>query len=175
DGRDVINDDNLSYMYGGVDVLRFGTGIQAADILASRSGTSLVLSHVNGQDQVTVTNWFTENTDRYQLERIEFADGTVWTSAALSVQVLQLTGGAGDDVLTGVSSSQAQVIRGGGGNDTLTAGAGADQLEGGTGNDTLNGGQGSDLYLFNLGDGRDVINDDNLSYMYGGVDVLRFG
>jgi Ca2+-binding RTX toxin-like protein len=175
DGQDVINDDNISYYYGGVDVLRFGTGIQAADISASRSGTSLVLSHVNGQDQVTVTNWFTENTGHYQLERIEFYDGTVWTSAALSAQLLQLTGGAGDDVLTGVSSNQPQVIRGGGGNDTLTAGSGDDQLEGGTGNDTLNGGAGSDTYLFNLGDGRDVINDDNISYYYGGVDVLRFG
>ncbi|MCI0998448.1 calcium-binding protein, partial [Pseudomonas corrugata] len=71
DGRDVINDDNISYYYGGVDILRFGASIQASDISVSRSGTSLVLSHVNGQDQVTVTNWFTENTGRYQLERIE--------------------------------------------------------------------------------------------------------
>lgn len=57
-----------------------------------------------------------------------------------------------------------------------TSAAGNDQLEGGTGNDVLNGGRGSDLYLFNLGDGQDVINDDN-SYanIYGGVDVLRFG
>uniref|UniRef100_UPI000AA834BF calcium-binding protein n=1 Tax=Pseudomonas mediterranea TaxID=183795 RepID=UPI000AA834BF len=68
-----------------------------------------------------------------------------------------------------------QVISGGAGNDTLTAGSGDDQLEGGTGNDTLNGGAGSDTYVFNLGDGRDVINDDNISYYYGGVDILRFG
>ncbi|MCI0998387.1 hypothetical protein HWD95_31285, partial [Pseudomonas corrugata] len=99
----------------------------------------------------------------------------VWTSSVLSAQLLQLMGGAGDDVLTGIGAAFKQVLSGGGGNDTLTAGVGDDQLEGGVGNDTLNGGQGSDLYLFSLGDGRDVINDDNLSYMYGGVDVLRFG
>ncbi|WP_277588252.1 calcium-binding protein [Pseudomonas chlororaphis] len=171
DGQDVINDDNS--IYSGVDVLRFGAGILAADITASRSGINLVLSHVNGQDKITLTNWFAENTGRYQLERIEFADGTVWTSTALSAQLLQLTGGAGDDVLTGISSNQAQIIRGGGGNDTLTAGTGDDLFEGGTGNDVLNGGRGSDLYLFNLGDGQDVINDDNS--IYSDVDVLRFG
>ncbi|WDG52371.1 calcium-binding protein [Pseudomonas chlororaphis] len=171
DGQDVINDDNS--IYSGVDVLRFGAGILAADITASRSGINLVLSHANGQDKITLTNWFAENTGRYQLERIEFADGTVWTSAALSAPLLQLTGGAGDDVLTGISSNQAQIIRGGGGNDTLTAGTGDDLFEGGTGNDVLNGGRGSDLYLFNLGDGQDVINDDNS--IYSDVDVLRFG
>ncbi|AOE85918.1 hypothetical protein THL1_3370 [Pseudomonas sp. TCU-HL1] len=175
DGQDVINDDNASYIYGGVDVLRFGAGILASDIAVSRVGTGLLLSHSNGQDRVTVSNWFTENTGRYQLERIEFADGTVWSSAALSAQLLTLTGGAGDDVLTGVSADFTHVLSGGGGNDTLTAGAGNDRLEGGTGNDVLNGGRGSDLYLFNLGDGQDVINDDNASYIYGGVDVLRFG
>ncbi|MCI0998440.1 hypothetical protein HWD95_31570, partial [Pseudomonas corrugata] len=77
-----------------------------------------------------------------------------WTSAALSAQLLQLTGGAGDDVLTGIGAAFKQVLSGGGGNDTLTAGTGDDQLVGGTGNDTLNGGAGSDTYVFNLGDGR---------------------
>ncbi|GLO53631.1 hypothetical protein PPUN110474_50320 [Pseudomonas putida] len=122
-----------------------------------------------------MSNWFTENTGRYQLERIEFADGTVWSSTDLSAQLLTLTGGEADDVLTGVSADFTHVLSGGGGNDTLTAGAGNDRLEGGTGNDVLNGGRGSDLYLFNLGDGQDVINDDNVSYIYGGVDVLHFG
>ncbi|WP_412070953.1 hypothetical protein [Pseudomonas fluorescens] len=55
---------------------------------------------------------------------MEFADGTVWTSTALSAQLLQLTGGAGNDVLTGVSAAFNHVLSGGGGNDTLTAGAG---------------------------------------------------
>ena len=34
---------------------------------------------------------------------------------------------------------------------------GADQLTGGTGNDVLNGGTGGDSYVFDLGDGQDVI------------------
>ncbi|WP_256262445.1 calcium-binding protein [Pseudomonas gingeri] len=171
DGRDTINEDNG---YGSeTDTVKFGAGIVAADITATRVGTSLVLSHRNGQDQITLSNWFAANSGRYQVERFEFADGTVWTSSALSTRLLDLQGGDGDDVLTGVSSAQSQVIRGGAGNDVITAGAGADLLEGGTGNDVLNGGAGGDLYLFDLGDGQDVINEDN---GYGAeIDVLRFG
>ncbi|MGY2172776.1 calcium-binding protein [Pseudomonas gingeri] len=171
DGRDTINEDNV---YGSeTDILRFGAGIQASDITATRVGTSLVLSHRNGQDQITLSNWFATNSGRYQIERFEFSNGTVWTSAEVSKQLLELVGGDGDDVLTGVSSAQSQVIRGGAGNDVITAGAGADLLEGGTGNDVLNGGAGGDTYLFNLGDGRDTINEDNV---YGSeTDVLKFG
>ncbi|KJZ37687.1 calcium-binding protein, partial [Pseudomonas fluorescens] len=172
DGQDVINDS--SNYSGGIDVLKFGAGILASDIAVSRAGNNLVLNHSNGLDRVTVNNWLTSTGDLYQLERIEFADGTVWTSTALSAQLLHFTGGAGDDVLTGVSSAFNQVLSGGGGNDTLTAGAGNDQLEGGTGNDTLNGGTGSDVYLFALGDGQDILNDDTAFYS-GNVDVLRFG
>jgi Ca2+-binding RTX toxin-like protein len=57
----------------------------------------------------------------------------------------QLDGGAGDDILVGDADGQ---IGGTGGNDTLV---------GGSGNDTLVGGGGQDTYLFNLGDGFDVV------------------
>ncbi|WP_454566158.1 calcium-binding protein, partial [Pseudomonas sp. AIG] len=77
DGKDVISDDN--YFNAGTDVLSFGAGISAADMSVSRSGNSLILSHANGQDSVTISNWFAENSGRYQLERVEFADGTLWT------------------------------------------------------------------------------------------------
>ncbi|MXN66503.1 hypothetical protein GR183_16430 [Stappia sp. GBMRC 2046] len=52
------------------------------------------------------------------------------------------------DALTGNSGNNW--IRGEGGNDTLQGGAGDDQLEGGV---------GDDLYIFDLGDGQDLIND----------------
>lgn len=50
---------------------------------------------------------------------------------------------------------------GGTGNDSLQGNDGNDVLEGGIGNDTLSGRFGNDLYLFNLGDGQDVISDYN--------------
>ncbi len=171
DGRDTINEDNV---YGSeTDVLKFGEGILASDITVTRVGVNLVLSHRNGQDQVTLNNWFYANSGRYQVDRFEFADGTVWTSATVAAPLLKLVGGDGDDVLTGVSAAFNQSLVGGAGNDTLTGGAGADVLEGGTGNDVLNGGAGGDTYLFKLGDGRDTINDDNV---YGSeTDILKFG
>ncbi|MFJ4453914.1 cadherin-like domain-containing protein [Pseudomonas sp. NPDC089392] len=69
------------------DVLKFGPGIAASDILVSKNGMDLVLAHHNGVDRVTVQNWFLpppiENNTQYQVERIEFTDGTVWTAASI--------------------------------------------------------------------------------------------
>jgi VCBS repeat-containing protein len=59
-----------------------------------------------------------------------------------------LHGGAGDDVLLGE-----------GGNDTLLGEAGNDLLSGGAGSDSLQGGDGDDSYLFQLGDGQDIVTD----------------
>ncbi|MDF0665708.1 MAG: calcium-binding protein [Nitrospira sp.] len=59
----------------------------------------------------------------------------------------ELDGGAGDDILVGDVDGQ---IGGSGGNDILVGGAG---------NDTLVGGGGQDTYLYELGDGFDVIEE----------------
>lgn len=80
-------------------------------------------------------------------------------------------GMGGNDNITG--SSGADTLDGGSGNDTLNAGAGADILRGGTGNDSLDGGLGADLYLFNLGDGQDTINDNDSTSDV--IDTLEFG
>lgn len=84
----------------------------------------------------------------------------------------ELDGGAGDDILDGGDDND--VLTGGDGNDILRGGAGKDRLygdngakapgmdilEGGGGDDALHGGGGSDMYVFNLGDGKDIIQDD---------------
>ncbi|MEJ7745653.1 MAG: calcium-binding protein [Luteimonas sp.] len=87
-----------------------------------------------------------------------------------------LEGGDGDDVLT--DSSGTTMFRGGAGNDTMS---GTDYwsrntFEGGTGNDTMNGQWGKDTYVFNLGDGQDVIRD-NGAYSNDAwyADTLQFG
>ncbi|WP_456362539.1 calcium-binding protein [Pseudomonas syringae] len=171
DGQDVITDDD-AYNTSNVDILRFSSGIQAADVTASLSGSDLLLSHSNGIDRITVKSWFTDN--RYQLERVEFADGALWTKAELAAQVLTYAGTAGNDVFNGSTIVMAQTLNGGAGNDMLTSGRGNDILNGGSGNDTLTGGIGSDLYLFDLADGQDVITDDDV-YNSSNVDILRFG
>ena len=40
-------------------------------------------------------------------------------------------------------------------------------LEGGKGNDTLKGGGSQDIYVFNLGDGRDVVINNSLNVSVG--------
>ncbi|WP_221034984.1 calcium-binding protein, partial [Pseudomonas syringae group genomosp. 3] len=105
----------------------------------------------NGTDKITVKGWLSSTLDRYQLERVEFVDGTVWTSALISSRVLDFQGTEGDDIVNRSGSPLGQKLYGYAGNDTLNSGGGADQLIGGTGNDTLGGGLGSDVYFFNLG------------------------
>jgi len=101
----------------------------------------------------------------------------------------QLLGGDGDDTLEGGAGSD--VVVGGAGRDYVfgdaSFGSGSDQLDGndvlqgGAGDDELDGGLGNDVFLFNLGDGQDVIVDGSTAYnpytnhRDPGFDVIRFG
>ncbi|HEX3318578.1 MAG TPA: calcium-binding protein [Solirubrobacteraceae bacterium] len=60
-----------------------------------------------------------------------------------------LSGGTGDDVLTGADTS-----------DSLDGGDGNDRLVGGKGTDKMNGGAGNDTLVWNNGDGSDTLNGD---------------
>jgi Ca2+-binding RTX toxin-like protein len=65
------------------------------------------------------------------------------------IRGVELTGGNGDDVLTGADT-----------NDTLFGGGGNDRLVGAKGQDVMNGGDGNDTLAWNNGDNTDVINGD---------------
>ena len=95
-----------------------------------------------------------------------------------------LYGGAGDDTLEG--GAGVDILRGGDGDDTLYGGEGNDDVDGGegsdliyaeAGNDTLRGAAGTDTYLFGLGDGQDVIVEEDIFWggFLGNVDTIRFG
>ncbi|WP_046168883.1 calcium-binding protein, partial [Chromobacterium vaccinii] len=150
------------------DELRFGPDIQEADIQVVRVGNDLAFRHVNGQDRVTVKDWFTSDfSATNQIERITFAStGAEWGIADLEKRALKREGTAGNDTLYGWSGQDSLI--GGEGNDVLNGGAGNDTLEGGIGNDTLNGGEGNDAYRFGRGDGVDLVQDS------GGQDALEF-
>jgi Ca2+-binding RTX toxin-like protein len=76
-----------------------------------------------------------------------------------------LEGGNGNDFLDG--GSDADILRGGYGDDILFGGQGDDQLEGGAGNDT---------YIFNRGDGQDMVIDQAVwTDDAGNLDTLQFG
>ncbi|BBP65222.1 hypothetical protein PHLH5_27630 [Pseudomonas sp. Cab53] len=195
DGQDTISEYDPGY--GGLDTLRFGSGVQASDILMRRTGFDLTFLHRNGTDQITVKGLFdgvTSNTSSVSqsvIERVEFADGTYWTWSDMVATGLNQTGTDNADTMLGWNGND--IIHGGSGDDTLDAAGGTNQLfgdagndliqvatnsrdnllVGGTGNDTLTGGYFSDTYVFNLGDGQDTISEYDPGY--GGIDTLRFG
>ncbi|MBI3771999.1 MAG: putative Ig domain-containing protein, partial [Gammaproteobacteria bacterium] len=79
-----------------------------------------------------------------------------------------LLGGTGADILSG--DEGADTLNGGVGNDVLNGGADTDHIYGGAGDDTLTGGAGSDIlqggagndtYVYNSGEGFDVIADSD--------------
>lgn len=67
-------------------------------------------------------------------------------------------GGAWDDTYNAGGGNDQ--LFGGIGNDKLRGSAGADTLDGQLGNDHLLGGSGSDTYLYNMGYGNDIFEDD---------------
>jgi Ca2+-binding RTX toxin-like protein len=107
--------------------------------------------------------------------------GATFTALNLTgVEQLNVTGSAGDDT---INAQRLQVngfqltLDGGAGNDTLIGGAGNDVLNGGAGNDTVIGGRGADqaflgsgndTFVWNPGDGSDLVEGQ------GGFDTLQF-
>ena len=93
---------------------------------------------------------------------------------------LIVNGGAGNDVINaaGLAAGNVQLtIDGGAGNDTITGSQGDDILIGGDGNDTVIGGRGNDVallgngndtFIWNPGDGSDVVEGQ------AGTDTLVF-
>ncbi|MFC4491563.1 calcium-binding protein, partial [Chromobacterium aquaticum] len=167
------------------DEIRFGADIKESDIQVLRSGNDMVFRHVNGQDSVTVKDWFADQSN--WIELITFASGVKWTAEQLMQQGVPLVGSelgdtlrggnvndwiqgnGGNDSLYGGNGNGNDLLEGGAGDDGLYGEAGNDTLRGGLGNDVLDGGVGDDTYLFERGDGQDGITDA------GGQDVLKFG
>jgi hypothetical protein len=136
-GNDVIDggsgNDTIS---GGVgnDTMLGGTG---ADTFAGGAGTDTT-SYADHTESVVVDINGTAN------------DGATSENDTVQTDVENLTGGSGDDSLTG--SSVINVLSGGDGSDTIDGGAGNDTVTGGTGDDTIAGGLGNDTVTGGTGD-----------------------
>ncbi|MGD7322671.1 calcium-binding protein [Ralstonia pseudosolanacearum] len=164
------------------DVIEFGSGIAATDVIATRSGDDLILSLRNGSDKVTVQSYFySDASGPYRIDQVRFADGTSWDVAAVKALVQvptssadNLYGYASDDVLNGLDGNDT--IRGYGGNDTLRGEAGADNLFGGDGNDVLDGGADND-YLYGESGDDSLLGGSGNDNLYGGTgnDTLEGG
>jgi VCBS repeat-containing protein len=191
DGHDTIIED--SWQQGETDRIELKAGVTPDDVRLERVRTvngwqvsdDLKITLRDTGETITVKNHFNES-NRFAVEAIAFADGTVWDAEAIKSRSLLgedgndelrgfnarddfIQGGAGNDRLQGLSGDDT--LDGGAGNDELYGGEGNDVLIGGAGNDVLEGGAGSDTYRFGLGDGQDVINEGDTA----GTDVVELG
>jgi Ca2+-binding RTX toxin-like protein len=151
-GQDRVDDFPDPGPDGGVDTVRLDNTIAPADIrLQATIGNSLLLTINGTTDQLTVESYFAG--PLYQIEQIQFADGTIWNAAAIASRTegVTLVGTEDSDFLTGAATNDT--LSGLGGDDTLSGGGGNDTLNGGSGADSMAGGTGNDLYLVdNAGD-----------------------
>ncbi|HAE49194.1 MAG TPA: hypothetical protein DCK97_17390, partial [Tistrella mobilis] len=162
DGNDRIYDYGSSSQ---IDTLQLGADITADDVDFRRSLTDsddVTLSFDGGgaillDEQMSSSSY-------YGIERMVFADGTIWTMSSVEGRIRR--GGNGNDTITG--GTDRDWITGEGGNDTLDGGAGDDRIHGdagqdritgGAGDDILSGGDGSDSFVIAAGAGATRIRD----------------
>ena len=180
DGQDVIvADDNAS----DGDTIVLGEGITLENLRLSFvynsqvGGSDLILHTDDNGSQVRIDRWYNDQYSSTRIDRIVFADGTSMSMTELTARKMVygtdgndtivaavndkdlIDGGAGNDAISGNNGND--ILSGGIGNDTLYGGVGDDILNGGIGNDTLRGGAGNDSFVFNKGDGQDVIVADD--------------
>ena len=135
---------------GGTDTLKV-TGTAALTLAAfDATAQSIEVWEGNGKELLGTT-----------------ANNTLDLSGLTDVTNLKFVdGGSGNDTIVG-SDAWIGDLRGGAGNDTITAGKLGDTLDGGAGDDTLLGGAGNDTFIGGLG--ADTITggggDDTVSYV----------
>ncbi|WP_344696415.1 calcium-binding protein [Sphingomonas rosea] len=188
DGQDILRE-YAGGSWGGNDRVLFGAGISPADVIVTQAGNGrdFLLSIRGTTDSVLIDESIADG-GGYRVESVQFADGTIWSHADLVSKSLVTTagadrlygsggnelldGGAGNDILDAREGNDT--LLGGAGIDTLYGREGHDTLTGGTGNDILYGEGGDDTYVFNLGDGQDIVRD-YAGGSWGGNDRILFG
>jgi Ca2+-binding RTX toxin-like protein len=172
DGNNVLNGgdgDDVLNLSDGDDTLSGGAGFDIVNYSGTEADDTLSLVEAGGV--VTVTGVVTGTADvmAADLERVDVTGGNGDDDidlSGLSIQAL-VSGGAGNDDVnaSGVTASSV-TISGGDGDDALTGGSAADEISGGAGDDTITGGVGndsvyggadSDQFIWNNGDGSDLV------------------
>lgn len=132
---------------GSLDTVEFIQEIVPDSIRVRRNYNDLTLTAAGGADSVRVADYFSPFLTGVGIERVLFADGTLWDAAALRERLT--TGSDDDDTIVGTEG--ADVLRGFAGNDILDGAGGDDRLEGGVGTDT---------YVLGWVGGSDTVIDD---------------
>jgi Ca2+-binding RTX toxin-like protein len=158
DGQDTISE------YGSesdVNVIEFGAGILPEDLIFQKSSNGTNLEIVVGEagDLISLTSFYSSSSyspSKPFISEIHFENGTVFTQADL-VTLFPTAVTEENDWINGDDGNNT--IAGLAGNDVIFSRAGDDILEGGAGNDRLYGDAGNDTYVYNTGDGNDIISD----------------
>ncbi len=152
DGADTLNG------LGGDDFLTAGNG---NDVVNGGAGNDTIFATIgDGNDSYRggagLDTYDLSQTSAAAIVNLSTSSATsAQTGRDVVVQIENVIGGSGNDVITG--NAAANSLTGGSGNDTIVAGGGADRLEGGAGDDFLDGGAGADIFVFAPGFGHDTI------------------
>ena len=151
DGQDNIASD-YDTAAGKLNILQFKPGVLPSEVIATCSGSDLVLSIAGTTDKVTIGYFFYSDgpANAYNaVQQIKFDDGTTWDITTLKNKAFAGTATADNiigtiaaDVINGQAGADS--LYGRDGNDSLNGGSDNDNLYGENGNDTLDGGAGND-------------------------------
>lgn len=191
-GHDVIRNYNTDASGTGNDTLRMIDGLTKDDVTLIKSPINgeMIIQIRGSSDQIIIDGQFKYNSSNpYPIDTISFDNGTNITQA--EIQALALQGGERSEYIYGTSSADSvngqkgdddlygqdggDSLYGGTGDDILYGEVGNDILQGDQGDDTLYGGSGADTYQFNLGDGQDVIFNNDTDTPGTLKDTLKFG
>lgn len=190
-GQDVVADLGYTEQYE-TDVIAFDATLSSQDAIVWRDGENIVIGFEGSEDRLTLVRQFSIF-ETYHIQRVEFADGTIWTYDQLvamaeatnrqgttqsgSLVSTIIEGTSADEILDASEATQGIELQAAGGNDHLIGSELADVLTGGDGNDHMDGGDGVDTYVFDAGFGQDVISDNYDATWYGLSEgsTIRFG
>ncbi|MGB0958804.1 MAG: Hint domain-containing protein [Halocynthiibacter sp.] len=110
------------------------------------TGVNLTFTSTDGEDGTATVGGDTATFE--EIENVIYTDQDDVINASATTVGMDIDAAGGDDTITG-----------GSGADSIDGGTGDDTITGGTGADTLTGGTGADTFVYNAGDGADVITD----------------
>jgi Ca2+-binding RTX toxin-like protein len=158
-GQDAINNLDDNFNPDDIDTLALTGSLLPSDITLQATLDAGLLLQINGStDHVLLENYLRGG--MFQIDQIQFADGSMWDLQAIAdhAQGLTLVGTEDFDFLSGFFTRDTlsglggdDTIVGNEGDDLLFGGDGGDTLEGGLGNDTLHGEAGDDVLYGGLG------------------------
>ena len=177
-GKDVIadfDDDDTLQLGDGSDT--YSKAISGKNVVVTagegsitlKNAASLSTLNILGKESAPATIYDNKSASKVTLaSSIGIGDATARTSAIRITGnniANTILGGTGKDTLYGKNGDD--YLEGGDGNDKLYGQNDDDTLWGGIGNDTLEGGKGADTFIYNDGEGKDVITD------FGDDDLLQ--